>query len=292
MSVLNGELYLREAVDSVLAQSFRDFEFLIVDNASTDRTPEIIGSYEDSRIVHIRNPETLNLSQSLNRGLQQARGAYVARLDADDIALPGRLERQAAFLDDNPRVALVASAFYRFGDCEPLPGVLANPPPADHDGLMAGLAEAGILAHSSIMFRRDPVVAFGGYDEAYAYCMDYVLYFELARTHRLASFTEPLVAMRMHGGQITLRPEWAARRNLELARALRTAADQPEQPAFVRQALRRHLTLTALRLAVLFLRTFRPFKAGAWLGRAIQAGGPGVFLETLRAAIGRRLARR
>src|SRR5262245_35822647 len=109
MSVLNGEAYLRLAVDSILAQTFQDFEFIIVDNASSDSTTSILDSYRDDRIVRLRNDTVLSLTQSLNRGLRSARGAYVARMDADDIASPVRLARQVDFLDEHPDVVLVAS---------------------------------------------------------------------------------------------------------------------------------------------------------------------------------------
>lgn len=284
MSVLNGEAYLREAIESVLAQSFGDFEFVIVDNASTDRTPDIIRAAGDPRIVHIRNPETLNLSQSLNKGLGAARGDYVARLDADDIALPGRLEKQVRYLDARPSVALVASAAAEFSESSDLPGEMPLFPPADHGALMAALAQDSILAHSSIMFRREAVLAIGGYDEDYAYCMDYLLYFRLAERHQLAAIPEPLVAVRVHEDQITNRPEWEARRHREAASAFREILKQPDLPADQRAGLRRYLVLTSLRMASLALQTADPGKAFCWLARAVTAAPirfPAIFLGAL-----------
>ena len=102
MSVYNGERYLREAVDSILGQTFGAFEFVIVDDASTDETPLILSGYTDPRIVFLRNDENLGLTRSLNVGLKMACGEYIARQDADDISLPNRLERQVGLLDEQP----------------------------------------------------------------------------------------------------------------------------------------------------------------------------------------------
>jgi len=106
MAVYNGERYLRQAVDSVLAQTFCDFEFLIVDDGSTDSTPEILAGYGDRRVVVISNSQNVGLTRSLNRCLERARGEYVARMDADDVSMPTRLEKQAAYLDRHPAVGL------------------------------------------------------------------------------------------------------------------------------------------------------------------------------------------
>ena len=109
MSVYNGERYLNEAIDSILAQTFTDFEFLIIDDASTDSTPKILHSYDDPRIRIVTNEENLGLTKSLNKGLALAQGEYIARMDADDISLPERLMMQLNFLIDNKTVPLVGS---------------------------------------------------------------------------------------------------------------------------------------------------------------------------------------
>src|ERR1051325_6328838 len=105
MAVYNGEKYLREAVDSILGQTFGDFEFIIVDDGSTDRTREILDSYGDERIRVVRNPSNLGLISSLNRGVEHCRGEYVARMDCDDRSLPERLSKQVAFMDSHADVA-------------------------------------------------------------------------------------------------------------------------------------------------------------------------------------------
>jgi glycosyltransferase involved in cell wall biosynthesis len=109
MTVYNGEKYLRAAIDSILKQTFSDFEFIIVDDASSDGSADIIRSYHDPRIRLISNRSNLKVPLSANKGLDLARGEYLARMDADDISLPGRLARQVAFMDAHPEVGVCGS---------------------------------------------------------------------------------------------------------------------------------------------------------------------------------------
>lgn len=288
MSVLNGEDYLRPAIDSVLEQTFTDFEFLIIDNASTDGTANIIASYEDDRIRCVRNDDVLTLTESLNKGLKLARGDYIARLDADDIAMPERFAKQAAFLDSHPEVALVASAATDFGNGVPFPGKLGLVPAADHETLMAELAQASIVSHSSIMFRRREVRNIGDYPADYTYCMDYLLYFRLARQCRLAALSEPLVAIRSHAAQITALPSWRLRREQEAVAAFNEVLAYPELPVPVRRGLQKYKTATLLRMAVLHAQSLAPLSAAKSLFWAI-AEAPLQFIRILGAAATRRL---
>ena len=109
MGVYNGERFLRETVDSILAQTFTDFEFLIINDGSTDSSRDIILSYDDSRIKLVENERNIGVTKSMNRGIRLVRGDYIARIDADDISVPERLEKQVAFLDEHPDVAVVGS---------------------------------------------------------------------------------------------------------------------------------------------------------------------------------------
>lgn len=109
MPVYNGERFLREAIESVLQQTFADFELLIVNDGSTDRSLDIIQTYNDSRIRLIDNGANLGLIAARNTGLKNARGEYIALLDCDDIAYPDRLAEQIAFLDKNPSFGMVGA---------------------------------------------------------------------------------------------------------------------------------------------------------------------------------------
>ena len=106
MSVYNGEEYLKEAIDSILQQSYANFEFIIIDDASTDNSLEIIQSYNDSRIIIIQNNENLFLACSLNKGIKSAKGKYLVRMDADDISMPERIMKQVSFMERNPQVGI------------------------------------------------------------------------------------------------------------------------------------------------------------------------------------------
>ena len=109
MSVYNGEKYLQEAIDSILEQTFKDFEFLIINDGSTDKTGEILESYHDLRIKIINNEKNIGLTKSLNKGLKLARGEYIARQDADDISMPERLEKEVEFLETHQDYAVVGA---------------------------------------------------------------------------------------------------------------------------------------------------------------------------------------
>ena len=111
MSVYNGEKYLKEAINSILNQTFKDYEFIIVNDASTDKSIKILEEYakKDNRIGLIHNEKNIGLTRSLNKAIKSANGAYIARQDADDISLPPRLEEEVNFLDKHPTVGLVGS---------------------------------------------------------------------------------------------------------------------------------------------------------------------------------------
>ena len=115
MPVYNGEMYLREAIDSILHQTFTDFEFLIINDGSTDNSETIILSYDDSRIRYEKNDSNLKLIATLNKGIELAKGKYIVRMDADDISIPDRIEKQVAFLEKNPDVGICGSWFTAFG---------------------------------------------------------------------------------------------------------------------------------------------------------------------------------
>jgi glycosyltransferase involved in cell wall biosynthesis len=197
MSVWNGEAHVAAAVESILAQSFRAFEFLIIDDASTDQTPQILRSYADERVRVIRNESNLGLTRSLNRGLEFARGELIARQDADDWSHPQRLERQVAFLDWHSAVAAVG-AQARLVDGRG--ASLGNKDfPLTHDGICWMHLFDNALAHSAVTFRK----AAGAYGETYSASQDYELWSRLSTDHQLANLRERLVTLRVLESSIT-----------------------------------------------------------------------------------------
>ncbi len=152
MTVYNGLPYIAAAVESILSQTFTDFEFLIINDGSPDNSMAAVAEYRDDRIRVVDNPENIGQTRSLNRGLQLARGELIARLDQDDIALPERLEKQVAFADANPQVAALGTAATIIDE----QGIDIGSAPVltSERTLRWGLLFHNVLSHPSVMFRR------------------------------------------------------------------------------------------------------------------------------------------
>ncbi|MFH0892342.1 MAG: glycosyltransferase family 2 protein [Candidatus Falkowbacteria bacterium] len=148
MPVYNAAKYLNEAIDSILGQTFKDFELLIIDDGSTDLSREIIESYKDKRIRLVINETNLRLIATLNKGISLAQGEYIARMDADDISLPKRLEKQVAFMDKNPKIGVCGTWVKTFGEST---GV--NRYYTKSDDIKAGFLFNTQMAHPSVIFR-------------------------------------------------------------------------------------------------------------------------------------------
>ena len=190
MSVYNGERYLREAVESILDQTFADFEFIVIDDGSTDRSYLIMKSYSDPRLIVVRQ-ENLGLPKSLNRGLALARGEYVARQDADDVSLPLRLEKQVEFLNGHPDVAIVGTFFWVLNGSRTVR--TAHEPPCHDLHIRWTLLLGSAFAHPAVMYRRSVIQILGGYDERFERAQDYELWSRLIREFRGANIPQILV---------------------------------------------------------------------------------------------------
>jgi glycosyltransferase involved in cell wall biosynthesis len=201
MSVYNGEKYLREAVDSILNQTFRDFEFIIVDDGSTDRTWVALQSYDDPRIVLLRNEENIGLTRSLNKGLAVARGEYIARMDADDISLPERFEKQVKALDENPCLGLVGSNTYLFNAAGRRK--TKKYPQTDLEIKWYLLFSNG-FSHPAVMFRHHLVKEIGFYDETLTSAQDYEFFSRIAEHCEVGNLPQPLVVRRYREGRISV----------------------------------------------------------------------------------------
>lgn len=195
MAVYNGERYLREAMESVLCQTFQDFEFLIINDGSTDKTRDLVLAYDDARIVLLDNKENVGLTRSLNRGLELAAGELIARQDADDISEPERLAKQVAFLDRHPELAMLGT-WYKDID---LQGTIVEERklPCDTTDIRWSLLFFCPFVHSSVMFRKSVVTEqIGYYNETLTYSQDYELWHRIARRFSVANLSEPLVRLR------------------------------------------------------------------------------------------------
>ncbi len=199
MPVYNAELFLKSTVESILFQTYKDFEFLIVDDGSIDGSSDILASFDDPRIKIIRNKKNLGLIESLNKGLSSAVGEYVARMDADDIANPERLYKQINFLDNNPTITVVGS-YMKVIDKQGVEKEDMGKPIRDSADFIFSLFEGRArLFHPSVMYRKEAIIKCGGYNTRFEAAEDYELWSRLALCgHKAAVIEEPLVKYRIH----------------------------------------------------------------------------------------------
>ena len=199
MSVYNGEQFVAESIESVLAQTLTDFELVIVDDGSTDSTPDILRSFKDDRIV-LLSPGRMGVSAASNHALQRCRADLVARLDADDLMEPNRLERQLAFLAEHPDLGGVASCYWWIDETGVIRGA-QDTPLQTREAVERQLAAGGRLgyAHSTLLLRREAVLAVGGYDSRFDSVEDVELCLRLYEAgHLILAQPERLVRFRIH----------------------------------------------------------------------------------------------
>lgn len=226
MAVYNGRPFLRDTVDGILGQTFADFEFIIVDDASTDGTAEILAEYgaRDARIVLLSNDANIGQSRSLNRGFDLARGEYVARTDADDVALPQRFARQVAFLERHRDIGILGSGSWLI-DANGNSRGGSSLMPLDDLQIRWSTMFQNPIHHSTVMLRRDVLERHHlRYDGAWL-AQDYHLWVRMLRHTRAANLPERLMKYRVHGANFT-------RRNFEVVKretaeiALQAVRDQ------------------------------------------------------------------
>jgi glycosyltransferase involved in cell wall biosynthesis len=204
MSVRDGAPWVAEAVASVLGQTDGDLELIVIDDGSTDATPAQLAAVRDARLQVHRQART-GLTRALNRALGLARADLIARLDADDLALPERIAVQRAFLAAHPEVGLLGTAAREVDEAGA--AVREVRPPADDVAIRRALIRANPFVHSSVMARRDVVARAGGYDERLAVAQDYDLWMRLARVTRLANLGEVLVVRRLGPARVSIERE-------------------------------------------------------------------------------------
>jgi glycosyltransferase involved in cell wall biosynthesis len=248
MAVYNGEPWLEEAIASILGQSLVDLEFIVVDDGSTDGTPRRLAALGDPRLRVIPQPRA-GQTAALNRGLRAARAHLVARIDADDVALPERLARQVGFLAAHPEVTLLGTAAREIAPSGAVVQTVA--PPCDDRALRRALMRANPFVHSSVMFRRAAIDLVGAYDESFAVAQDYDLWLRMSRVGRLANLAEPLVLRRLAPGRLSSARDTTRLRDEVVAklRALRSGACPPWSAVFLARPLAALMLPTRVRRA-------------------------------------------
>jgi len=194
MGVYNGQGYISQSMESILLQTYKDFEFIIINDGSTDDTLKIISSYEDSRI-RIINQNNAGLTRSLNQGISLAKGEYIARIDADDISMPERLSTQVQFLKSNPDVALVGANAILIDEDGKKTGKTDFP--SKNNELINKMIELiSPFPHSTACFRRETALSLGGYNERFTRGQDFDLWLRMSQKYRIACINEPLIMLR------------------------------------------------------------------------------------------------
>lgn len=193
MAMFNASNFLRECIDSILGQTFTDFELLIVDDGSTDDSCDIIESYKDERIRLIRNRH--NYIESLNLLLDEAKGEYIARMDADDKMLPDRLKTQVSYMVNNPCVDVVAGSMKILGT--------EQATAREEEISVYNLLEGCCVSHPTVMIRKSSIIKYQAkYESEYIYAEDYRLWCELIKKGAtLRNIRKPLIEYRVSNGQ-------------------------------------------------------------------------------------------
>ncbi len=210
MPAYNAEKYIGDAIESVLQQTFTDFELLIVNDGSTDDTVEVIRSYDDPRIVVIYQ-DNKGIAHALNYGLKYARAPFIARFDADDICYPDRLQMQYDFMTANPEYSVIGSA----ADYIDMDGhfLFTHKPPAFNNPEIQQLKYSVCpFIHSCVFYKKDLVISKGGYNE-HAYTFeDHFLWVNILKDQKACNLPQPLIKVRLNPESITIDEKWRTRK--------------------------------------------------------------------------------
>jgi glycosyltransferase involved in cell wall biosynthesis len=216
MPLYNGEPYLREAIASILGQTFSEFELLVLDDGSTDDGPRIVKGYRDPRIRLLANDANLGIAATLNRGIRLAKGRYIARMDCDDVSMPDRLSKQFNFMEGNPPVGVCGSRVRRIGAKKGIWRVKAG-----DAAIRSRLLFENAMAHPSVMIRKSVLDGASlQYDPSLRCAQDYAFWVEIARHSRLANLEQVLVLYRVHATQISETKKAEQRSAADSVRAL------------------------------------------------------------------------
>jgi len=242
MSARNSEEYIEKCITSILNQTLKNFEFIIVDDASTDNTLSIIKKFAeiDKRIQVKINKQNIGLTKSLNNALKLAKCEYIARQDADDYSATTRLEKQFNFLEENKEIALVGTSATIIDDegeiiCERK--VLTKP-----EEIRLTLKKQNCIFHGAIMFRKEAVQKIGGYRELFKYGQDYDLYFRLCESNKISGLAEPLYFWRFSKSSLSFNHSKVQHKFGELARLFSQERLNKKKDSYGQEFIEKQLT--------------------------------------------------
>jgi GT2 family glycosyltransferase len=217
MSVYNGEDFLAEAIESISDQTFKDFEFLIVNDGSTDKSSEIVSHFvRKDRRIRLIDQNNKGLVAALNRGLKEARGTLIARIDADDIAYPNRLEKQVAHMTENPEIIASGSSITLIDTQGQIMRQIKYP--VTKDKVRKQMMKGSKLAHPAVMMRRAVVLKVGAYREVCRPADDYDLWLRLLEVGEIDNLQEPLLYYREHDNKMSNNESFSMRLATECAK--------------------------------------------------------------------------
>ncbi len=200
MSCYNNEDTIQDAVNSILEQRFPSFELLVVNDGSSDGTKEKLDSINDLRLIIIDNPENIGLTRSLNIAISLSNGRYIARQDADDVSMSGRLQKQFNHMEEHPDVAVLGTGRATLDERgKMLSSLLLSEEPTFTD-----LLKSNCFVHGSVMMRKKILNDVGSYNEDFRFTQDYELWLRIAEKHRVMNLQEPLYGVRRHNNRVTL----------------------------------------------------------------------------------------
>ena len=273
MAVRNGEPFLTAAIESILRQTYEEFRFLIIDDASTDRTREIIRSYNDKRIELLSLEQNVGQTAALSRGVQHLSTPWIARMDADDYSAPTRFEEQMGLLQDDSSLGCVGTFAWVFRKDPAAPESIITRP-QNHDDIKRALLWDSPIIHGSIIVSKKAFLEAGGYNDRYRYSADLELYDRLIQHCRAANICKPLLGLRRHGGQGSQSPA-AVEEGIEIyERRLASGRYSVEEIAVLRGAL----SLWLVRRGLVGLSRRNPRMTFSNLARAFRLS-PGTVLR-------------
>lgn len=200
LPVYNGALHLNEAIESILNQTFTDFELLIINDGSIDNSESIICSYNDQRITYLLNDTNKGLIYTLNKGIGLAKGKYIARMDADDISLPERIIKQVAAFKTYSDLAVCGTAYETFGGENSKKHLL----PLSFESINTELLFSCCIGHPTVMMRKSFLIEQNlAYQESYLHAEDYKLWLDISTKGQIINLPEVLLMYREHSGQVS-----------------------------------------------------------------------------------------
>jgi glycosyltransferase involved in cell wall biosynthesis len=276
MPAYNVGNYIHEAIASVLAQSFTDFELLIINDGSTDRTMDVISSFDDERIVVI-SQENRGVAAALNTGLHYARADYIARFDADDVCYPNRLQVQYEFMQRHPEYKIVGSAA-DYMDAEGQHLFAQEPAAFSNSQLQQLKYSVCPFNHSTVLYKKDVVLEAGGYNELAYTFEDHFLWLQILREHKACNLPEALIKFRLNPESITIDEKWRPRKFLHIKyTALKKRSITQRDSERLQQIGReqysyriKHGSYYALCGKKFLLNNFQPKKARTHMAKAIS----------------------